>query len=106
MTPTNVLFSGAVYRFSDDKVLYLAEKGVLRAIPDMTTFRALQLDVDGIVFIPQSSKDLYVIGLPYPSTYLMEELDNHPHKVKQQHKPHKSSVPNKVVVMDSHRDLP
>jgi hypothetical protein len=104
---TTTAYSGAAYRFSDSKILYIAEKNVLRAIPDMGTFEALQLDLDGIVFIPQSSKDLYVIGLPYPSTDLMDELGNHhPLKAKQLHKPQKSSVPNKVVVLDSHRDLP
>ena len=108
MTPTTTTaFLGAAYRFSDSKILYIAEKDVLRAIPDMTTFEALQLDLDGIVFIPQSSQDLYVIGLPYPSTALLDELGNHhPLKAKQLHKPHKSSVPNNVMVLDSHRDLP
>ena len=106
MTPPKLTYSGAVYRFNDSKILYIAEKGVLRAIPNMTTFRALQLDLDRIVLIPQSNKDYYAIGQPYPSSGLIDQLDNHPPKTKEQNKPQKRSTPNKVVVLESHRHHP
>jgi len=101
MIPTNTTtaVTGAVYRFNDSKIMYIAEKGVLRAIPDMTTFGGLQLDLDRIVLIPQSRKDYYVIGQPYLSTDLIDKLDSHTHKVKQQHKPQKSITPTLLGVM-------
>jgi len=48
------------------------------------TFGGLQLDLDRIVLIPQSKKDFYAIGQPYLSTNLIDKLDSHAHKVKQQ----------------------
>jgi len=48
------------------------------------TFGGLQLDLDRIVLIPQSKKDFYAIGQPHLSTNLIDKLDSHAHKVKQQ----------------------